>query len=91
MDTLNRISFLATLERIRKNDPKLTEVNFNRYKIKDLEAQELANAFRDNNTVKTLNLGGNNITYIGAQALADALVNNKTLTNLNISLNIIGT
>ena len=84
------VNFLSTLERIKKNDHELTEVNFNLYKIEDAGAQDLANAFSNNNTLTSLSLGGNKITDAGAQALADSLVNNKTLTNFNISHNEIG-
>ena len=84
------VNFLSTLERIKKNDHELTEVNFNLYKIEDAGAQDLANAFSNNNTLTSLSLGGNKITDAGAQALADSLVNNKTLTNFNIRYNEIG-
>ena len=87
---MNMVNFLSTLERIKKNDHELTEVNFNLYKIEDAGAQDLANAFSNNNTLTSLSLGGNKITDAGAQALADSLVNNKTLTNFNISHNEIG-
>ncbi len=84
------VNFLSTLERIKENDHELTEVNFNRYKIEDAGAKDLADSLVNNKTLTSLSLGGNKITDAGAQALAASLVNNKTLTNLNISHNEIG-
>ncbi|CAF1129205.1 unnamed protein product [Rotaria sordida] len=58
--------------------------------IDDAGAQYLAEALRNNKTLTTLNLWGNEIKDAGAQHLADALRNNTTLTTLDLVDNQIG-
>merc|ERR1712003_501997 len=53
-------------------------------------AQEIADALRENSTLTTLDLSGNNVKDEGAVSLADALEVNKTLSTLSLSSNYIG-
>lgn len=52
---------------------------------------QLAEAIKDNKTLKTLDIGGNNIGHEGAKLLAGALKGNKTLKTLELGYNPVAT
>lgn len=51
------------------------------------QSKLLADGFKSNNSLKILDLSGNNIGYIGAKHIADALVKNTGVISLDISRN----
>jgi Ran GTPase-activating protein (RanGAP) involved in mRNA processing and transport len=80
---------LTTMERVRTNDPTLTELNLNLKAIGDNAIKALANALRSNTTLTSLHLQANSFGDEGIKALADALKNNSALTSLDLSCNTI--
>ncbi|KAM7010697.1 tropomodulin-2 isoform 2-T2 [Passerculus sandwichensis] len=67
----------ASLQRIKANDPSLTEVNLNNIKA-------FADMLKVNKTLKSLNVESNFITGTGILALIDALKKNESLTEIKI-------
>merc|ERR1712167_197412 len=53
--------------------------------IRDEDLQNIGEALKTNNTLKELNLGGNNITDV--QSIGEGLKTNKTLTYLHLNSN----
>ena len=87
----------SLLDRIKKNDPTLKELNISNYKIGDKGAIELAEALKINTNLKTIDISNNEIGtswfssgYKGGKALLQALAINKTLTSLNTTGNKLG-
>eukprot|EP00191_Tetraselmis_sp_GSL018_P010024 CAMPEP_0177617222 /NCGR_PEP_ID=MMETSP0419_2-20121207/24730_1 /TAXON_ID=582737 /ORGANISM="Tetraselmis sp., Strain GSL018" /LENGTH=94 /DNA_ID=CAMNT_0019115645 /DNA_START=504 /DNA_END=784 /DNA_ORIENTATION=+ len=79
-----------TVERLRRNDPTLTQLEFTSYNgIGDEGAKVLAEAL-NNGALTELSLRGNGIGDEGAKALAAALWQNPALTELRLWGNIIG-
>ncbi|KAI2668705.1 Tropomodulin-1 [Labeo rohita] len=79
-----------TLQRIKRNDPDLVEVNLNNIKnipIPTLKAY--AEAFKGNNVVERLSIVGTRSNDPVAFALADMLKVNTTLKSLNVESNFI--
>uniref|UniRef100_A0A672KB03 Tropomodulin 1 n=2 Tax=Sinocyclocheilus grahami TaxID=75366 RepID=A0A672KB03_SINGR len=86
-----------TLQRIKRNDPDLVEVNLNNIKIYTDRAgevikqrvmlfgsQALADMLKVNTTLKSLNVESNFITGAGILALVESLKSNTTLLELKI-------
>ncbi|XP_074011498.1 tropomodulin-2 isoform X3 [Numenius arquata] len=67
----------ASLQRIKANDPSLTEINLNNIKA-------FADMLKVNKTLKSLNVESNFITGTGILALIDALKVNESLTEIKI-------
>ncbi|XP_009642297.1 tropomodulin-2 isoform X2 [Egretta garzetta] len=67
----------ASLQRIKANDPSLTEINLNNIKA-------FADMLKVNKTLKSLNVESNFITGTGILALIDALKENESLTEIKI-------
>ncbi|KAM4893101.1 tropomodulin-2 isoform 2-T2 [Sylvia borin] len=67
----------ASLQRIKANDPGLTEINLNNIKA-------FADMLKVNKTLKSLNVESNFITGTGILALIDALKKNESLTEIKI-------
>ncbi|XP_009071485.1 PREDICTED: tropomodulin-2 isoform X2 [Acanthisitta chloris] len=67
----------ASLQRIKANDPSLTEINLNNIKA-------FADMLKVNKTLKSLNVESNFITGTGILALIDALKKNESLTEIKI-------
>jgi len=65
----------------------MISVNCYNCDLKDEDAKTIANALKNNKTLKTLCLWSNKITDEGAIALADALKDNKTLLELRLADN----
>uniref|UniRef100_A0A672KA86 Tropomodulin 1 n=1 Tax=Sinocyclocheilus grahami TaxID=75366 RepID=A0A672KA86_SINGR len=84
-----------TLQRIKRNDPDLVEVNLNNIKVKQMPvvikqrvmlfgSQALADMLKVNTTLKSLNVESNFITGAGILALVESLKSNTTLLELKI-------
>jgi len=82
--------FEKSLQRLRENDPSLTELNLSKDKIGDNGAKSLSDALRENTSLTTLSLGVNNIGDDGAMSLSDALRKNTSLAILFLDKNDIG-
>ncbi|XP_010285879.1 PREDICTED: tropomodulin-2 isoform X2 [Phaethon lepturus] len=67
----------ASLQKIKANDPSLTEINLNNIKA-------FADMLKVNKTLKSLNVESNFITGTGILALIDALKENESLTEIKI-------
>ncbi|XP_062357268.1 tropomodulin-2 isoform X3 [Cinclus cinclus] len=67
----------ASLQRIKANDPSLTEINLNNIKA-------FADMLKVNKTLKSLNVESNFITGTGILALIEALRKNESLTEIKI-------
>ncbi|KAI1887782.1 hypothetical protein AGOR_G00193910 [Albula goreensis] len=86
----NSTDVQETLERIRRNDPDLVEVNLNNIRnipIPTLKAY--AEALRENSVVERLSIVGTRSNDPVAYALADMLKVNATLRSLNVESNFI--
>uniref|UniRef100_A0A672K7L5 Tropomodulin 1 n=1 Tax=Sinocyclocheilus grahami TaxID=75366 RepID=A0A672K7L5_SINGR len=84
-----------TLQRIKRNDPDLVEVNLNNIKVIQLIfisvmttlggiGMALADMLKVNTTLKSLNVESNFITGAGILALVESLKSNTTLLELKI-------
>ncbi len=73
------------LERIRSNDPTLRTVDLRWQQIDDVGATELANAFKNNQSITNLSLSHNPFGFTGANALISSLPNLTGLTILDMS------
>ena len=84
---MNQAKFDVIIKDIKQNKcEKLSLINQG---IDDDQCDQLADAIKDNNqTLKTLNLEGNNVHYRGARALVSALEMNFTLCELTLNNNI---
>ncbi|XP_039933594.1 tropomodulin-2 isoform X2 [Hirundo rustica] len=80
----------ASLQRIKANDPNLTEINLNNIKnIPIPTLKEFAKALETNTHVKTFSLAATRSNDPVAIAFADMLKVNKTLKSLNVESNFI--
>ncbi|NWX39430.1 TMOD2 protein, partial [Steatornis caripensis] len=80
----------ASLQRIKANDPSLTEINLNNIKnIPIPTLKEFAKALGSNTHVKTFSLAATRSNDPVAIAFADMLKVNKTLKSLNVESNFI--
>ncbi|KAF5895587.1 tropomodulin-2-like, partial [Clarias magur] len=79
-----------TLQRIKSNDPKLTEVNLNNIKNVPIPTlRDFAKAMEKNTHVKKFSLAATRSNDPIAVAFADMLRENKTLMSLNLESNFI--
>ncbi len=78
------------LQRLRENDPSLTNLDLTEQEIGAEGAKDLAEALKVNKTLTNLDLYNNQIGAEVAKAFAGTLEVNKTLTNLNLGSNQIG-
>ena len=86
-------NFEAILGRIRDNDPTLTSINFSGLRDSELGnegVKRLAEALKDNTTLKEINFRYHGIEGDGVKALASALENNTTLKRIDLRGNPIG-
>uniref|UniRef100_A0A8B9E856 Tropomodulin 2 n=1 Tax=Anser cygnoides TaxID=8845 RepID=A0A8B9E856_ANSCY len=80
----------ASLQRIKANDPSLTEINLNNIKnIPIPTLKEFAKALESNTHVKIFSLAATRSNDPVAIAFADMLKVNKTLKSLNVESNFI--
>ncbi|XP_039265327.2 uncharacterized protein LOC120340983 isoform X2 [Styela clava] len=88
--SINPNSVEEMIERVRDDDPMLTEVNLNNIHEVPIERfEELADAMQENTRVTSLLLANTGLTDRAAKALASMLKRNKTLKKLNIESNFI--
>uniref|UniRef100_A0A061S5J6 Uncharacterized protein n=1 Tax=Tetraselmis sp. GSL018 TaxID=582737 RepID=A0A061S5J6_9CHLO len=73
-----------TIDRLRRNDPTLTDLRLPFNEAWAEWAEALADALKGNNFLKELDLVGTEIGAEGAEALAEALALNTALTELDI-------
>lgn len=78
------------LERVRYNDPSLTDLNLYGKAIGPEKAKLLADALRRNDNVISLNLWSNHIGNSGFSAIAKALINNRSVKIIDLYHNNIG-
>ena len=78
------------LQRIRDNDPMLTELDLYEQNIADEGAGEIAEALKTNNSLTTIDLRWNKITDAGAKKIAEVLKTNNSLTTIYLGSNQIG-
>jgi len=70
--------------------PQLVRLDLSSHNIGVDVVKMIADALKDNHTLKTLNLIGSNICDDGAKIIADAIKVNQSLEKLNLSSNKIG-
>ncbi|XP_030050316.1 tropomodulin-1 isoform X3 [Microcaecilia unicolor] len=86
----NSTDIEETLERVKRNDPNLEEVNLNNIRnIPIPTLKSYAEAMKNNSYVKKLSIVGTRSSDPVALALADMLKVNGTLTSLNVESNFI--
>jgi Ran GTPase-activating protein (RanGAP) involved in mRNA processing and transport/predicted Ser/Thr protein kinase len=78
------------LQRLRNNDPSLTQLNLAYNKIGEAGAKHLSDALKVNQSLRELQLYNNKIGDAGAKDLSDALKVNQSLTKLRLTSNEIG-
>lgn len=79
-----------TTEMVTKNDPSLTELNWNNIKCIPRETfKRLFNGLKTNTHLHTLSLSNTGLTDGPAEKLAEALKENKTLKTLNMESNFL--
>jgi len=71
---------IATL--LQSQSSRLRVLNLNSNDIGDVEAEILANSLENNNTLKGLNLGNNNITVDGKMAFSKVMKNDSESTEM---------
>ncbi|KAG7477780.1 hypothetical protein MATL_G00073300 [Megalops atlanticus] len=80
--------FDEPLEKVRKNDPSMTELNVNNSEvIKTKTLIQFAEALKDNTHVKTFSLANTRADDHVAYAIAGTLRSNKTITSINLDSN----
>ena len=85
----NLATYNEVVERIRRNDPEVTGIQFLRYSPDD-NLSDLAGVLKENRTITSIDLHGNNVRDDGAIALADALKENRTITSINLGNSGVG-
>lgn len=77
--------FLAEIiEKIKSNDKNIAKLDLSKQKLADADIINIAEALKENTTLKELDLSENNITHEGVKAL---LKNNRSIVSLNLSYN----
>ncbi|XP_036387355.1 leiomodin-1 isoform X2 [Megalops cyprinoides] len=80
--------FDEPLEKVRSNDPSMTELNVNNSEvIKTKTLIQFAEALKDNTHVKTFSLANTRADDHVAYAIAGTLRSNKTITSINLDSN----
>eukprot|EP00758_Cryptobia_borreli_P014934 Tbor_TRINITY_DN5973_c0_g6::TRINITY_DN5973_c0_g6_i1::g.18987::m.18987 len=86
-------SLKAILPRLHDNDESITYVAIKGDEgvpFDDTSCKLLAFALKDNHTVTSIDLSGNNITATGLEYLADMLEDNNTIRSINLQNNKLG-
>ena len=78
------------IELLRKEDPMVTELSFEREHIGIAGAQALEIPLKVNQSIQTLNLAANGIGIAGAQALGEIFMINQSVQSLDLNSNQIG-
>ena len=78
---------IGDILKLKQNDPKMTEIKRIRENISDEGAIALAEALKENETLRKLGLRDNKISDEGARALTEALKENKSLEELRLNYN----
>ncbi|KAJ8260450.1 hypothetical protein GJAV_G00182310 [Gymnothorax javanicus] len=82
--------FDEPLEKVRNNDPSMTELNLNNSEvIKTKTLIQFAEALKDNTHVKTFALANTRADDHVAYAIAGTLRANKTITSINMDSNLL--
>lgn len=90
MDPPNDTDADDTIKRVRDDDPKLIDVNFNNIKnISDEKFESLFEGLENNTHLETLSLANVGLNDHTASLLADALEKNNTLRVVNVETNFI--
>jgi len=82
--------FERSLQRLRENDPSLTELDLSYKNIGDDGVKSISDALRKNTSLITLYLTKNDIGDDGVKSLSNTLHENTTLTELILDYNKIG-
>lgn len=89
MDTKQRSEDILTIvERLRSNDPELTEVDLSFTELNDGEAQLICNAAESSRHVASIDFSNNNITDDAAKNIYKSLKEHRSVTSLNLGGNI---
>ncbi|KAL5282880.1 TMOD1 family protein [Megaselia abdita] len=90
MDPPNNTDIEDSIKRVKDDDPKLIELNFNNIKnISDEKLIQLFDALPDNEHLEVLSLTNVGLTDKTALLLAQAIEKSKTLRVLNVETNFI--
>lgn len=86
----NETNLESTLDKIRKNNPSITDVNLNNIEnIPKEMLHDYVNALKKNRHVKTFSIANTGVDENVAFALANMLKENKSITTLNIESNFV--
>eukprot|EP01012_Entosiphon_sulcatum_P022744 TRINITY_DN27735_c0_g1_i1.p1 TRINITY_DN27735_c0_g1~~TRINITY_DN27735_c0_g1_i1.p1 ORF type:complete len:1123 (+),score=337.23 TRINITY_DN27735_c0_g1_i1:119-3487(+) len=83
-------SLEATIERIRDNEPNLTQIYLAGRRVDDDQCKLIFEALKANSAVRVADLQNNKITAASAEFIADCLKGNMILTDLNLTNNDLG-
>ncbi|XP_025835112.1 tropomodulin-1 isoform X1 [Agrilus planipennis] len=90
MDPPNNTDPEETAQKIKQDDPKLTDLNWNNIKnISDEKFDKLFEGLANNSHLETLSLVNVGLTDRHAEKLADVLEKNRTLKVVNVETNFI--
>ncbi|KAF4094048.1 hypothetical protein AMELA_G00009010 [Ameiurus melas] len=82
--------FAEDLERLRRNDPRMTEVNVNNSEVIKIKTLiQFAEALNNNTHVKTFALANCRADDHVAYAIASMLCSNKIITSINLDSNLL--
>lgn len=86
----NETNLESTLDKIRKNNPSVTEVNLNNIEnIPKEMLHDYVNALKKNRHVKSFSIANTGVDENVSFALANMLRENKSITTLNIESNFV--
>ncbi|XP_043108402.1 leiomodin-1 [Puntigrus tetrazona] len=82
--------FDEDLERVRRNDPSMSELNVNNSEvIKTKTLLQFAEALKNNTHIKVFSLANCRADDHVAYAIAETLLNNKSITSINLDSNLL--
>lgn len=82
--------FDEDLERVRRNDPSMTDLNVNNSEvIKNKTLIQFAEALKNNTHIKVFSLANCRADDHVAYAIAETLRNNKSITSINLDSNLL--
>src|SRR5438045_24630 len=84
------MTFAATLNRLRSNDPALISLTLNGKEYDAADGKALAEVLKINCMLQSLDLFWNHLGDEGVKALAEALKFNRALQSLNLNENRFG-
>jgi len=88
INAVNELDLDAALERLKSEDPTLTELNVNNHMDMDVDKlTTIANCIRDNKHLKTLYMANTIMPDRVCKIVAESLKVNKTLETLNLESN----